>query len=118
MKYSDNRNTEENAKNEIARLNDQLRAFGLGGDILITQTIQNLSDVTRRKLIKAIQDFDQFDLSNDPYNEHDFGSVELMDETYFFKIDYYNKTLDGGSEDPSNDKITKRVMTILHSREY
>ncbi|WP_420822819.1 DUF3768 domain-containing protein [Allostella humosa] len=35
-----------------------------------------------------------------------------------WKIDYYNRTLDGGSDDPTGPNRTCRVLTIMLAREW
>ena len=62
--------------------------------------------------------FTEFNAENDPLGEHDFGTIELDGETYFFKIDYYSPDMQGGSEDPSSPEQTVRVMTIMRADEY
>jgi len=42
----------------------------------------------------------------------DYGSFDHCDRELWFKIDYYNLTLDGASEDPADVSKTKRIMTI------
>jgi len=39
---------------------------------------------------------------NDPHGEHDFGSFELAGNKFFWKIDYYDRRLKWGSEDPAD----------------
>ena len=59
-----------------------------------------------------------FNSGNDPYGEHDFGSVDIKGKRVFFKIDYYDRDLCFASPDPANQKITRRVMTIMLAEEY
>ncbi len=66
-------------------------------------------------MVRLFQDFTE---SNDPYGEHDFGSLEHGSHKIFFKIDYYNKDQRSGSEDPSDPDQTSRVMTIMLANEY
>ncbi len=49
---------------------------------------------------------------------HDFGAVEIDGEKLFWKIDYYNRDMTAGSEDPANEKETRRVLTIMLAIEY
>jgi len=81
----------------ISRLNDLLRTQGIGGRIVATLGVQNLSHNTRGKVVEAIRLFDKFEESDDPYKEHDFGSVEVEGGQFFFKIDYYDPSLRFGS---------------------
>jgi hypothetical protein len=103
----------------IAELNDICRtAFGIGGRLMLTEGITSLEDATRSAVLKKVMSFDSFTADNDPYGEHDFGSVDHDGQRYFWKIDYYNRTMDGGSEDPSDPGLTVRVLTIMLASEY
>ncbi len=103
---------------EIRALNDALRRLGRGGDTIITQGIAFLSYGLQAIIYRAIQSYDEFTPDNDPYGEHDLGVLTLDGHRVIFKIDYYNQTLCGGSEDPSNQDITRRVLTIMLAHEY
>ena len=70
------------------------------------------------KILEAVSKFDRFDEDNDPYGEHDFGALEVEGERLFFKIDYYDQSLSAHSSDPSDDTVTKRVLTIILAGEY
>jgi Protein of unknown function (DUF3768) len=70
------------------------------------------------RLLANVRSFDDFNGDNDPHGEHDFGSVQLAGQTYFFKVDYYALDMDGGSEDPADPAKTTRVFTIMRADEY
>lgn len=99
---------------KIAAQNDQFRQeFGLGsipGQAVMTQGIAALAPEQVATIVKRVKEFDDFTPDNDPYGEHDFGSLDVDGVgKVFWKIDYYDLTLTKGSEDPSNLKATKRV---------
>jgi len=50
--------------------------------------------------------------------EHDFGTIELEGERFFFKIDYYDRDVRMHSPDPANPDVTTRIMTVMLSSEY
>lgn len=103
----------------IAQLNDQLRATLLGGEIVITNGVASLDEASRSMVLSRVQGFNAFTPDNDPHGEHDFGALDLPDvERVFWKIDYYDSSLEYGSEDPSNPSITRRVLTIMLASEY
>jgi hypothetical protein len=56
---------------------------------------------------------DAFTPDSDPYGEHNFGSFEHNGIRVFWKIDYYDRNLEYGSEDPSDPAQTTRVLTIM-----
>ena len=65
-----------------------------------------------------IRSFDAFDDDNDPWGEHDFVSVELDGQTYFAKIDCYDRKFEAHSEDAADPEKTCRVMTIMLAEEH
>ena len=108
-------------KEKIALLNDKARKGLLPGStkMMLTRTVAALPDETIAHLCAApSQQFDAFTEDNDPYGERDFGSIELEGERYFWKIDYYDRSLRFGAEDPSDTTETVRVLTLMHASEY
>jgi len=107
------------AKDDRIRvLNDNFRSTFAGGQVVITQGVDTLPVDTRARVVSAAQSFSKFTRENDPHGEHDFGTFEIEDETYFFKIDYYALDMDGGSEDAADPSVTTRVLTIMRADEY
>ena len=103
----------------IRELNDSFRREGKGrGSIMLTLGIQERGGEFAVAVIKAVRAFDHFSEDNDPWGEHDFGAVEVSGEKVFFKIDYYNLDLTAGSENPANEGLTHRVLTIMLPSEY
>lgn len=108
---------------KIRVLNDAFRSGerpGLGR-ILLTSGVRELTapwPLGVATLFSIVQRYDRFTNSNDPHGEHDFGAFEFAGEKCFWKIDYYNKTLEGGSGDPADPDQTTRVLTIMLASEY
>ena len=104
----------------IAHLNDKARKGLLPGStkMLLTRMVAALPEDALAHLRAAVEQFDAFTEDNDPYGERDFGSIELAGERYFWKIDYYDRSLRFGAEDPSDTSETVRVMTLMHASEY
>lgn len=117
------------AKEAIARLNDELR-FGLGvnsgGRVVMTQGMLAICGGLETALgwhrqaecLRIVRDFDEFTDDNNPHAERDFGSFEFRETKCFWKIDYYDLDLQGGSPNPADPKVTRRVLTILRADEY
>ena len=105
---------------KIAHLNDKARKGLLPGStkVLLTREVTALSEDVLERLVGAVKTFDAFSEGNDPYGERDFGAVELEGERYFWKIDYCERSLRFGAEDPSDISETVRVMTLMHASEY
>lgn len=117
-------NKDEAARAEkIRALND---AFRKGerpelGRIMLTEGVRELVAAwPLGSLIvhNQVKRFDSFSEDNDPHGEHDFGSFEHVGEKLFWKIDYYGKDLESGSEDPADPDVTTRVLTIMLADEY
>lgn len=113
-----NNETQSDRTSEISCLNDQLRTTFVGGAIMITPGIESLTLGQRWALMSAVRNFNAFSTDEDPYGEHDFGAIDLTGEKFFFKIDYYDRSMEGGSPDPSNSTCTTRVLTIMRADEY
>ena len=102
----------------IRSLNDRFRQTFIGGAVVITAGIAALDEATRQRIFCAVQTFDAFDEDNDPWQEHDFGTVEIDGQRVFFKIAYYDPTRAMHSEDAADPAKTERVMTIMLASEY
>ena len=102
----------------IRSLNDRFRQTFTGGAVVITAGIAALYETTRQRIFAAVQQFDDFDEDNDPWAEHDFGTVEIDGERVFFKLAYYDLTRAMHSEDAADPTKTERVMTIMLADEY
>jgi hypothetical protein len=103
----------------IAELNDRLRRGDHRlGKWVTSEIVSNSSSEEQQELFRLVRTFDNFTPENDPYGKRDFGSVELNEEKYFWKIDYYDSKFEFGSEDPSDPAQTCRVLTVMHSSEY
>lgn len=105
---------------KIAHLNDKARKGLLPGStkVHVTRTVAALPEDAIERLCGAVAEFDAFTEDNDPHGEHDFGALEFEGERYFWKIDYYDRSLRFGAEDPSNTSETVRVLTLMHVSEY
>ena len=106
-------------RQRIRELNDGFRRGGRGrGSIMLTRGIQEKGGEFAIRALEAVRTFDAFTEDNDPWGEHDFGAIEIDSEKVFFKIDYLDLSLEGGSENPGNENRTHRVLTIMLSSEY
>ena len=99
-------------------LNDNFRTTFLGGRVVMSAAVAELPLDVKASAILATQRFSHFDGANDPYGEHDFGAFELADLTFFWKIDYYNVDMTGGSENPADPEETTRVLTLMLNTDY
>jgi hypothetical protein len=105
-------------KDRIRTLNDELRKTLLGGGAVITAGIAELGPEAVERLVKTIAVFDDFCHANDPHEEHDFGSFRFDEVDVFFKIDYFDKSLNFQSPNPADPSVTERVITIMRADEY
>ena len=102
----------------IARLNDALRKEGVGGTMMVTQGVFAVEGFDPLELAEALAAYEAFDADNDPHGERDFGRLTLWGEDCCWKIDYYDRELKFGSDDPADPSRTKRVLTVMLTAEW
>jgi hypothetical protein len=102
----------------IRELNDAFRATFLGGRVMLTSGVAALPDSVKARVLSAVRAFEDFDEGNDHHNEHDFVPVEIDGHKVFGKIDYYDKDIRLGCDDPSIPESTTRVLTVMLADEY
>jgi hypothetical protein len=103
---------------QIALLNDAFRLTFTGGLVCVTAGVQILGDEFVQLVLRKVRMDDTFTKDNDPYGEHDFGTVIVQGRKLFWSIDYYALDMIHGSEDPADVKNTRRVLTVMLAEEY
>src|SRR5437868_2075746 len=86
----------------IRVLNDHLRTTFTGGRIMLTAAVGALEPKLKARVLEAVRCFKDFDADNDPYDEHDCFLFDFEGERYAVKIDYYDRKMEYGSDDPSD----------------
>lgn len=102
----------------IRELNDSFRQTFAGGRVVVTEGVDGLSPEIKAEVLQQVRHHGHFDGDNDPHGEHDYGNFQIAGERFFFKIDYYNLEMEGGSEDPADPAKTARVLTVMKAEEY
>ena len=98
---------------KIAQLNDELRRSMQG--CTVTRGVVALGAAANEVFV-GVRDYTEFNEDNDPYGEHDFGSLKVARQRVFWKIDYYDENLSKWC-DPL-DPDCNRVLTIMLAEEY
>jgi hypothetical protein len=103
----------------IAELNDLARtAMGVASRVIQTEGIGALPPADQSAIREKVETFNAFTADNNPWGERDMGSFEHAGERIFWKIDYFDRTMQFGSEEPWNPKATIRVLTLMLATEY
>src|SRR5665811_629092 len=97
---------------KIRELNDNFRTTFNGGRVMLTAGFNALPETLKAQVIERVKTFSEFDAANDPHSEHDFINFEIEGQRFFVKIDYYDRSLHFGADNPSDPEQTIRVMTI------
>jgi hypothetical protein len=105
-------------RHRIRVLNDNFRTTFVGGTVMLTLGVNELPIDVKAKAILMVKTYKEFTNDNDPYGEHDFGSFEVENQKFYWKIDYYDLEREFGSENPSDPDKTERVLTIMLAGEY
>ena len=102
----------------IRELNDKARAAMAFTFVYMTVGVRALGEKSASAVLAEVRRYDAFDPANDPYGEHDFGSMTFAGQRMFWKIDYYDRELRAGSPNPADKRVTARVLTIMLASEY
>lgn len=86
--------------------------------MLLTRGIASLRLNDLAAVTLAVATFDAFHEANDPYGERDFGTLSVHGHDVIWKIDYYDKALEFGSEDSADPAVTSRVLTVMLAEEW
>lgn len=108
---------------QIAKLNDRARQ-GLdrtATTVFTTNLLDKFGDGTRTNDILAqaqIRKAMRHCSFADDSPERDLSFFEVAGHRVMMKIDYYDTTLEWGSEDPADASITRRVITLMAPEDY
>ena len=103
---------------QIRKLNDTLRQTMPAGQVMFTSGVAALPSDVLAMVVRKVATFNEFNGDNDPYGEHDCAMFEVAGQKFMFKIDYYDKDIKYGSEDPASPEKTTRIMTIMRAEDY
>lgn len=104
---------------KIAALNDIARtAMGIASRLIQTDGFNALDPALQSRFREEVEKFKDFNPGNDPHGERDFGSITLEGIKIFWKIDYYDRNYEYGSEHPEDPSQTRRVLTLMLAEEY
>lgn len=86
----------------------------------MTSGINEMGEAAVNQILEQVRKYPPsgFSSEDDPYGEHDFGLIEYERTKLFWKIEYYDPTMECHSEDPSNPDLTRRVLIIMRAEEY
>jgi hypothetical protein len=103
---------------KISALNDRARQDFTGCRVAITAGIAALGHDAVYAIFDRIKAYDDFTPDNDPYGEHDFGSLYWGEHQVFWKFDCYDLDFTMHSPDPADETVTARVLTVMLAQEY
>ena len=86
----------------------------------MTAGVAALGAQAQAEILARVRDFSSFEPGNDPYREHDFGTVTApAGEQVFWKIDYFaDEATEYGAENPADPTRSFRALTIMLAAEY
>ncbi|MEG3086300.1 DUF3768 domain-containing protein [Sphingomonas sp. PB4P5] len=86
--------------------------------LAITPGVAALGREALATIVADVRMHELFSEENDPFGEHDMGTVHHAGQRLFWKIDYYDTNLEFGSPDPADPAVTTRILTIMLASEY
>ena len=72
---------------KIRDLNDAFRKTGIDGRIMLTIGIRELGEPAINQIITKVRNFADFNKNNDPFGEHDLGSITHNGVKVLWKVD-------------------------------
>jgi hypothetical protein len=109
----------------VGEANNRFRAEVLRGSpghhrILSTRGIQALGSLVVQEILHQVLVFpdESFRESSDPHGDRDFIVVHHQGQKVWAKIDTFDLSMEWMSEDPADDALTVRVMTLMLPDEY
>jgi hypothetical protein len=103
---------------QIRELNDRLRTTGRGGMVVMTNGVGALGLEAVNAIFTAVVTFTGFNPDNDPWGEHDCAVLTVDGIRVIWKIDYLDRSRRIHSPDPTDPKVTVRVLTVMLAEEY
>lgn len=85
---------------------------------MITDGVRRITGFDAAELATALASYTGFDQDNDPHGERDFGDLSLWGYDLLFKVDYYDRELKYGSDDPADPDQTHRVLTVMLASDW
>jgi len=102
----------------VRNLNDAWRCYGQGrGRVVLSDAIKNRGETFVQRAMTAIKQFDNFNRKFDFWGEHDFGRIQIDDETLVWRFDYLDENGALLSEDPTDTHKTTRQLRVLLASE-
>ena len=96
--------------------NDAFRQSLTGGTVMLSAGVIAFGASNQARIIAAVRAC-TFD-TDDPFDDHSIGDLEVAGHRIFFKLDYYDPTMSFLSDDPADPAKTVRVITIMLADEY
>lgn len=107
--------------NQLALLNDQFRkGEQTNKQLSFSPKVEALPETEKQKLLEAVKKID-FYLETPVVSFlsfHSLGLVSIDDTEYLWEIDYYDKSCNSLSRNPTDPNCTTRILTILQRDEY
>jgi hypothetical protein len=101
----------------VRLLNDEARRHHPDGMIVFTPGITAMPEKDQAEILERVRNFEKFAPESDPFDEHDFGAFKHEGVRVIWKIDYYDLEKCFRSPDPTDPRLTERVLTIMLATE-
>ena len=97
----------------IRVLNDAFRKSAKGGKVVAAASLWALPKQIIAQALSKMRSFDDFNVDNDPFGEHESGCFEVSGLKFFWKIEAFDRQFRYASSSPADPKKTRRVITLM-----